>query len=92
MNALYSALEDVDPAITRSDRSKDCLARRPKLKEFMMHCCHERKYVFAVKKCGKHDCDICKPTCLPSEVFNTLYHILDPTPDGNEHYKPFSEL
>ncbi len=65
MQELYTLLEGIDPAITREDRSKKCLSSRSKLKEFINHCCHERKYIFAVKKCGKPECDICKPIKMP---------------------------
>ena len=70
METFLTILEDIEPDITREDKAKDCLNKRPKLKEFLQHCCHERKYVFGVKKRGKSDCKICKPPRLPEPVFN----------------------
>ena len=92
MQELYTLLEGIDPAITREDRSKKCLSSRPKLKEFVNHCCHEIKYMFAVKKCGKLDCDICKSIRMPIEIFNSLHHLPDPIPADDEHYKSFSSV
>ena len=92
MQELHSYLSGVDPAITRGDKSKKCLSNRPKLKEFIDHCCRERKYMFAIKKCGKPACNICKPVKMSTEFFNSLNHLPDPTPADSEHYKTFSDL
>lgn len=92
MEAFFSILQDVEPDITREDRARECLNKRPKLKEFLQHCCHERKYVFGVKKCGKSDCTICQPPRLPETVFNRVHHIPDPIPENEQHYKPFSSV
>ena len=56
IEAFFSMLQELDPTITRNDRSKECLSKRPALKASMEHCCYLRKYVFGIKKCGKHDC------------------------------------
>ena len=92
MEAFFSILQDVEPDITKEDKAKECLSRRPKLKEFLQHCCHERKYVFGVKKCGKSDCKICQAPRLPEPVFNQVHHIPDPIPENEQHYKPFLNL
>ena len=92
MEAFFSILQDVEPDITRDDRAKECLSRRPKLKEFLQHCCYERKYVFGVKKCGKSNCKICQSSRLPEPIFIKLHHIPDPVPENEQHYKPFSSL
>jgi hypothetical protein len=86
MEAFFSILQDVEPDVTQEDRANECLNKRPKLKEFLQHCCHERKYVFGVKKCGKSDCTICQPPCLPESVFYQLHHIPDPIPENEQHY------
>lgn len=91
MEAFCSVLEELDPKITRGDRSKDCLPNRPALKAFMEHCCYQRKYVFGIKRCGKPDCSICRPPRL-GEVFKELHHLPDPVPENSLHYKSFSDL
>ena len=35
MDAFFSILEDIELLVTRDDRAKECLSKRPKLKEFM---------------------------------------------------------
>ena len=92
IEGFFDILTDVDPLVTRLDRSKDCLKNRPGLKEFFEHCCFERKYVFGIKKCGKTDCHICKPPRLPVDIFKELHHLPDPTPDDPLHYKSFGDL
>ena len=62
------------------------------LKRFYDHCCQQRHYLFCIKKCGKLDCDICKPPRLPPEAFNTLVFLPDPVPQGDGHYKPFDTI
>ena len=52
----------------------------------MQHCCHERKYIFGIKKCGKCDCSICRPPRLPDDVFKDLCHLPDPVPADEMHF------
>jgi len=52
----------------------------------------QRHYSFCIKKCGKLDCDICKPPRLPPEVFTTLAFLTDPVPQGDGRYKPFNTV
>ncbi len=58
----------------------------------MEHCCYQRKYVFGIKKCGKQNCNICRPPRLAEEVFKELHHLPDPVPENSLHYKSFSDL
>lgn len=48
-------------------------------KSFFYHCCRVRHYTFSVLKCGSSPCSICRPARLPSDVFNKLHHLPDPT-------------
>ena len=57
----------------------------------MDHCCHNRKYVFSVKKCGKTECTICFSPRLPPEIFKQLSYLPDPVADG-DHYRSFNEV
>src|SRR2546423_1888077 len=58
----------------------------------MNHCCTTRHYFFSIKKCGEPACTICHPPrCLP-EDFEQLYHLSDPIPGEDLHYKSFEEL
>ena len=50
-------------------------------------------YFCFIKKCGKADCTTCLPPNLPSDAFDRLYHLPDPTPNltNENHYKSFSD-
>ena len=37
-------------------------------------------------------CDICKPVCLPQEVFRQLKPFPDPEPGVDQHYKVFNDI
>ncbi len=37
-------------------------------------------------------CTICKPVCLPEEVFSGLMPFPDPMPGSDGHYQPFDEV
>lgn len=89
--ALFSVLQEMDPTVTVADCSNDILTKRSALSSFIKHCCHQRKYIFGIKKCGKLDCSICKPPRLPKEVFDNLHHLPDPVPDSTTKYKSFEE-
>ena len=92
MEGLFDHLHDIEPNLTASHRSKECISKLSGLKQFIDHCCHIRKYVFSVKKCGKQDCSICSPPRLPPEIFSQLFHLPDPVPASSDHYKPFEEV
>ena len=93
IEAFFDVLHDIAPNLSRGDTTKNSLQKLPTLKEFIAHCCYQRKYVFGVKKCGVVECDICTPPRLPESVFQELYHIPDPIPgDDQQHYKPFSSV
>ena len=91
MDTLASFVTQIDPGINPASCTKSDLAHFPGLKQFLNHCCQTRHYSFTILKCGSSDCRICKPPCLPKEVFDTLQYLLDPICDGNM-YKPFSEV
>ena len=92
MDAFFNILEHIEPEITKDDRAKECFNKRPQHKEFIAHCCHERKYAFGIKKCGESGCSICQPPQLPQDVFNKLHHIPDPVPENDQHYNSFAAL
>ena len=43
-------------------------------------------------KCGDPSCTTCQPVRLPSEIFNKLHHLPDPTLGEDGHYKPLEEV
>ena len=43
--------------------------------------------MFSIKKCGATDCTICKPPCLPKEIFDIIHHLPDPVRDGDVYKK-----
>ena len=67
------------------------LPDHPKMKAFLDHCTRQRTYFFSIKKCGKANCTTCLLPRLPSDVFDRLHHLPDPTPDptNENHYKSF---
>ena len=82
-----------DSTLTSGENvTKSTLQTKPALKEFLAHCCVQRKYMFQVKKCGSLTCSMCKPPQLPAEVFNRLKYMPDPVPGEEGHYKPFTEV
>ena len=86
-------LLEVDETVTIGEKLKKAsLDDHQKLNAFYNHCCQLRHYSFCIKKCGKLDCDICKPPRLPSEVFEKLAFLPDPVPQGDGHYKPFDTI
>jgi len=58
----------------------------------MNHCCTTRHYFFSIKKCGEPACTICHPPRCSPEDFEQLYHLPDPIPGEDLHYKSFEEL
>ena len=71
----------------------DDLRKRPKLTQYLAHCCRQRTYFFSVKKCGSQNCEICLPPRSIAQDFERLGHLPDPTPSSdNLHYKPFQEV
>ncbi|CAG8721519.1 15037_t:CDS:1, partial [Cetraspora pellucida] len=49
-------------------------------------------YFFAIKKCEKDNCTICRPSCCSQEKFEQLYCLPDPVPGEDFHYKSFDKL
>ena len=90
---LWRELQSVDSTLTSSENlTKRTLQTKPALKDFLAHCCVQRKYMFQVKKCGSLTCSMCKPPRLSAEVFNRLKYVPDPVPGEEGHYKPFVEV
>ena len=69
------------------------IKNRPKLSQYLQHCCRERTYFFSAKKCGNKDCLICGPPHLADDDFMRLKHLPDPMPsEDSKHYKAFDEV
>lgn len=85
------SLHFIDPSIEESDTSRKVLSSRPKLKEFLDHCCQQHHYTFCIKKCGCTKCAICKPPRMDMEIFKTLRFLPDPMLSSDGHYLPFDE-
>ena len=69
----------LDKSITPYDCVDD-LRKRPKLTQYLAHCCRQRTYFFSVKRCGSQNCQICLPPQSSAKVFERLGHLPDPTP------------
>jgi len=92
MAEFEKGLLEVDKTLTIGEKLKKGSLDDQNLKRFYDHCCQQRHYSFCIKKCGKLDCDICKPPRLPPEIFETLAFLPDPVPLGDGHYKPFDTV
>ena len=67
--------------------------KRPKLTQYLAHCCRQRTYFFSAKNCGNQNCEICLPPRSSAQDFERLGHLPDPTPSSDDlHYKPFQEV
>ena len=45
-------------------------------------------YTFDILKCGKDDCELCKPVCLPRDIFSSIKQLPFPVLDD----QPFSTV
>lgn len=92
MTDVFDYVKDKEPSIGQYDTSAN-LKNRPWLQKFLKHCCKCWAYVFCIKKCGKDECDICKPPRLSPDVFDDIHFLPDPKPnEKKDHYLPFAEL
>lgn len=93
MDTQWNHLLKIEPLLTRGDTNASVIPLRRSLKQFLNHCCVDRRYFFSIKKCGSDTCSICCPPWLPADVFTTLHHLPDPVPDSTgEHYKDFADI
>ena len=83
---------NLDKSITPYDWVDD-LRKRPKLTQYLAHCCRQRTYFFSVKKCGSQNCKICLTPRSSTQDFERLGDLPDLTPSSdNLHYKPFQRV
>ncbi|CAB5367427.1 unnamed protein product [Rhizophagus irregularis] len=82
METFWESVHLVDDSITMDDTSQKKVADKPKLQEFMEHCCRKRLYFFEIKKCGSGECDIWEAE---------LKGLPDPIPGPDDHYISFLE-
>ena len=74
---LYRIDEDFDISVLFDTSKKIRLS--PEMKGFMEKHCHDRHYVFSIKKC-KDDCCCCGKIRLPIDIFDSISHLPDPVP------------
>ena len=90
IDQLFKSL-NLDKSITPYNCVDD-LHKRPKLTQYLAHCCRQRTYFFSVKKCGSQNCEICWPPRSSALDFERLGHLPDLTPSSDDlHYKPFCD-
>ncbi|GBC01659.1 hypothetical protein RclHR1_04280016 [Rhizophagus clarus] len=92
MENFWESVHLVDDSITIEDTSQKKVANKPKLQEFMEHCCQKCLYFFEIKKCGNNECNICRPIRSNPDVFKELKGLPDPIPGPDDHYMSFSEV
>jgi len=90
---LWVTVKEIDSTLVFYRKyKKGTLKEFPKVEEFISHCCQVRHYSISVKKCGKLNCNMCKPPRLPVQKFTKLSHIPDPVPGTDGHYLPFTDV
>ncbi len=93
IDELWTAMQDVDKELKKSETTQKATKDRAGLEHFLQHCCVRRHYFFEIKKCGDQQCTTCGPTVLPSERFAELQAFPDPVirQDDKEHFKSFGD-
>lgn len=91
IEAFWEILLLIDETITMSDTTKKSIKSKQDL-NFIQHCCVATYYSFQIKKCGKADCEICKPVRMDPDVFACLHYLPQPIPSSDDHYKSFEEV
>ena len=90
---FWSAVLSIEHTLEYSvSYSKANVQSKQHLLEFMDHCCQCRHYSFDILKCGSPACTVCKPPCLPEEVFSKLHHLPDPVVGDDHHYLSFEQV
>ena len=93
VSTFWSVILTLDSTLgIEGSYNKEAMKDHPKVLQFITHCCQESHYSFDILKCGKPDCEFCKPIRLPIEVFNKLNHIPHPVLGDDGHYLPFNEV
>ncbi|CAG8767772.1 14884_t:CDS:2, partial [Racocetra persica] len=95
MKHLWESVLEVDNSLVPEDTSKKHIENKPRILEFMNHCCRSRTYFFEIRKCqeARTGCTICKPPWSRPDVFSKLQPFPDSIPKANEdHYMPFCEI
>lgn len=52
MDTQWNHLLKIEPLLTKGDTNASVIPLRPGLKQFLNHCCMDRRYFFSIKKCG----------------------------------------
>ena len=61
---LWGFITEIEPLFQSSDKlQKASLISKPRLAEFIDHCCRRRHYYFEILKCGEESCVLCRPVC-----------------------------
>ena len=81
----------VNSTLTQECTQKIQLEKKMAYQDSFKHHCKVCYYMFSIKKCTKNDC-ICKPPRLPTGIFESMNHLLDPMPDESGYYKAFDDL
>ena len=90
INDFWAVLKQIDPRFDLQHYDK--VSERLFTPGLISHCCHHRHYFFEIKKCGKGDCTICSPGCMPKEEFEKIKPFPDPMMKDDGHYKGFTEV
>lgn len=91
LEAFWEILKEVEPSLSPEDTTRDKIRDKADLNKFITHCCQSRHYTFCIKKCGKEDCDICKPVRMDKGKFKKLRFLPDPLMEDNDHYLSFQK-
>ena len=93
LDTLFDSIHKIDPGVERTRTEKRQLGNLPGLSAFLDHCCQVRHYFFAIRKCGKSDCTMCRPPRFSTDVFEQLHHFPDPVPDqDSDSYQSLDKI
>ena len=84
MDGLFKCVVLVDCLNPMDTAAK--LPTRPKLQQYLNHCCKQRTYSGSILKCRKDTCQICKPPRLHPNDFRNLDHL--PWPHAKRWWPP----
>jgi len=92
IETFWEVLLLIDSSLSISDNTKKSFEDKPIIKSFIEHCCKAMHFSFQVKRCGKTECKLFKPLCMPVSKFESIKFLPDPIPDVDGHYKTFADV
>ena len=90
---FWSSIIALDATLDEGGRYvKSSIGEHTDISEFTHHCCRMGHYTLDILKCGEETYKLCRPICLPREVFDHIKHLPFPVPGEDGHYKAFPDV